>query len=210
MEADWEIEVGAGSPVIQGRWPGFVDLRVHPERASQLPEATELPALAQALRLLNSANSPVWTSKCDVFTIAETVEMDPDELDAPLGSTSHAIGGYVDLLPRSESKWDLPANAAADCKQLCALLHAIPLRCCRVDLVLREAIVWPASFDPARVDVPVAPAANEPASSAAANLPLGITAYFTACGASHDAATRAFERALVEFARVLSAQSTLK
>ncbi len=47
MEADWEIEVGAGSPVIQGHWPGFVDLRVHPERASQLPEATELPALAR-------------------------------------------------------------------------------------------------------------------------------------------------------------------
>ena len=206
MEADWEIEVGVGSPVIQARWPGFVDLRAHPERASQLPEATELPALAQALRLLNSANSPVWTSKCDVFAVPDTTEMDPDELDAPLGSTSHAIGGYIDLLPRSESRWNLLATAETDCRQLCALLHAIPLRCCRVDLVLREAIC----ADPVRTDLP-APAANEPAANASAtNLPLGITAYFTACGASLDAATRAFERALVEFARVLSAQSTLK
>ena len=44
MEADWEIEVGGKAPVIEARWPGFVDLRLHPERASQFPEAAELPA----------------------------------------------------------------------------------------------------------------------------------------------------------------------
>ena len=27
MEADWEVEVGGGAPVIEAFWPGFVDLR---------------------------------------------------------------------------------------------------------------------------------------------------------------------------------------
>jgi hypothetical protein len=39
MEADWEFEVGGDAPVIEAPWPGFVDLRLHPERAWQLSEA---------------------------------------------------------------------------------------------------------------------------------------------------------------------------
>ena len=27
MEADWEVEIGGGAPVIDALWPGFVDLR---------------------------------------------------------------------------------------------------------------------------------------------------------------------------------------
>jgi hypothetical protein len=53
MEADWEFEVGpdaAGlaAPVIDALWPGFVDLRRAPELAWHLPEAAQLPALAEA------------------------------------------------------------------------------------------------------------------------------------------------------------------
>jgi hypothetical protein len=191
MEADWEIEVGGESPLIEAQWSGFVDLRLHPERASQLPEDAALPALAEALQLLNSAASPVWTSKCDVWSIVDLAGIDPDELDAPPGFAAHAIGGYLDLLHRKERNWDLPAIAAANCKHLCNLLHAIPLRCCRVDLVVRQAIL-------------------NPASEAAASRSLGITAYFTACGPSHAEVTGTFQSALAEFARVLSAQSTLE
>ena len=35
MEADWEFEVGGDAPVIEARWPGFVDLRRNPERAME-------------------------------------------------------------------------------------------------------------------------------------------------------------------------------
>jgi hypothetical protein len=186
MEADWEIEVGGESPLIEAQWSGFVDLRLHPERASQLPEAAALPALAEALEVLNSATSPVWTSKCDVWSIADLAGIDPDELDAPPAFAAHAMAGYIDLLHRNQRKWDLPAAAAADCKHLCSLLHEIPLRCCRVDLVVRQAILNPASV-------------------AAESIRLGITAYFTACGPSHAEATGTFQSALAEFARVLSA-----
>ena len=112
MEADWELELGGESPVIEARSPGFVDLRLHPEHASRLPEAAALPALAQALEVLNSATSPLWTSKCDVWPVADMAEFDADELDAPPGFAAHAIGGYIDLLPRNQHKWELPANSS--------------------------------------------------------------------------------------------------
>ena len=67
MEADWEIEIGGGAPIIEAHWSGLVDLRVNPERARLLPEAQQLPALCHALVRLNAPASPVWTSKCDVF-----------------------------------------------------------------------------------------------------------------------------------------------
>jgi len=191
MEADWEVELGGESPVIEARAPGFVDLRLHPEQASRLPETAAFPALAHALEVLNSATSPVWTSKCDAWPVIAPADFDPDELDAPPGCAAHAMGGYIDLLHRNECKWDLPAAATADCKHLCSLLHAIPLRCCRVDLVVRRAVLNAA---PAAVPSTI----------------LGVTAYFTACGRSHAEATGTFQSVLAEFARVLSAQSTLE
>jgi hypothetical protein len=47
-----------------------------------------------------------------------------------------------------------PAN------MVCTVLRAVPLRCCRVDLIIRRAFITPAT-----------------------ERTLGITAYFTACGA---------------------------
>ena len=38
MEADWEIEIGGDAPVIEAHWFGFVDLRIEPSRANELPE----------------------------------------------------------------------------------------------------------------------------------------------------------------------------
>jgi hypothetical protein len=191
MEADWEIEVGGESPVIDAHWPGSVDLRRHPERVLQLPEAQAFPVLAQALEVLNAETSPVWTSKCDVWPIVDLAGFDPDELDAPAGCDAHAIGGYLDLLLRDERKWDLIATAAADCKHLCSLLREVPLRCCRVDLVVRQAI-----FDSAHL--------------ADGSMSLAMTAYFTACGPTPAEAAATIQAALAEFARVLSAPSTLE
>ena len=48
-------------------WPGFVDLRAEPARIVEIAEAAALPALASLLLALNAAESPVWTSKCDMW-----------------------------------------------------------------------------------------------------------------------------------------------
>jgi hypothetical protein len=184
MEADWEVELGGEAPVIEALWPGFVDLRLHPEQAWQLTEAAQLPTLAEALAKLNAAPSPVWTSKCDLWPVLDSGAFDPDELDAPHGSGAHAIGCYIDILPTSGPQWGQPAEAV--CKHLCGLLRAFPLRCCRVDLVIRRAFI------------------------AAGPMNLGITAYLTACGSSPAAAEQTLGAALGAFAGVLCGQSTLE
>jgi hypothetical protein len=201
MEADWEFEVAGdtpvdeaearetpviGTPIIDAFWPGFVDLRRNPERVWQLPEAEDLPALAEALAVLNAPASPVWTSKCDVWHIADLAEFDPDELDAQLGCSAHVMGCYIDLLPKGDGQWDLPDEAAAACKRVCNLLRAILLRCSRVDLVIRRAFLAP--------DV----------------MGLGITAYLTTCGRSPAEAAQTLQDALAAFARVLAGDSTLQ
>lgn len=191
MEADWEFEVGGDAPVIEAGWPGFIDLRRFPERALQLPEALELPAMAKALARLNGIGSPVWTSKCDVWPVTDRAAFDADELDAPPGCDTHAIACYVDLLARddasrSDRQWPSPGRIADDCKQVCGLLSAVPLQCCRVDLVIRRAFIAPDRTS------------------------LGITAYLTACGSSKGEARQALGAALAAFTDALCGHSKVE
>jgi len=185
MEADWEFEVGGDAPVIDAHWSGFVDLQRTPERARELPEAAQFPALVDALARLNAASSPVWTSKCDVWENLELEALDADELDAPSDCFAHPIGCYIDLLPKNDQPWPLPEVAANQCRQVCNRLHKIPLRCCRVDLVIRRAYVAPDVMD------------------------LGITAYLTCCGASSPESTRTLSAALAAFPGAISARSSI-
>ena len=157
MEADWEVEIGRGAPVIDAGWPGLVDLRVTPDQAAQLPEAREIPALADALVRLNAPLSPVWTAKSDVW---HPEEFDPDELDAPGDAGTHAIACYVDLLTRNDRQWATPDEVISATKEICARIHSAALHGCRADLVIRRAFISPGRQD------------------------LGITAYLTACGST--------------------------
>jgi hypothetical protein len=193
LEADWEFEVGGDAPVIDACWPGFVDLRWAPELAGNSPnrvrtlqEVAQLPALATALERLNSQRSQVWTSKCDFWPALEPGEFDSDELDAAAGCSAHAMGCYIDLLPKSDQQWPLPGMVAAACGHVCASLHGVPLRNCRVDLIVRRAIIAPDLMDH------------------------GITAYITACGSTAGTAKDALQDALHAFAHALCRDSTLQ
>jgi hypothetical protein len=147
--------------------------------------------LAAFLEQLNAAASPVWTSKCDVWPVVDFAEFDPDELDAPPGSATHAMGCYIDLLPRIAQRWGQPDYAVAGCKQMCIQLYGVPLRCCRVDLIVRQAVIGQSL-----------PASNP--------MSLGITAYLTACGPSEFDADNTLGDALVAFGDALLSNSTLK
>jgi hypothetical protein len=181
VEADWEFEVGGGAPVIEAQWPGFVDLQCAPECSRLLPEARQMPALAKALEDLNASSSPVWTSKCDFWPCLDADEFDPGELDAEPGCCGCAIGCYIDLLPRSDQQWRLPEQIASACKDLCSLLCAVPLRCCRADLVIRRAFLTAERMD------------------------LGMTVYLTSCGESPEKAAQKLQDALMAFTGALSA-----
>jgi hypothetical protein len=180
MEADWEWEVGEGAPVIVADWPGLIDLRRAPERAHELLEAAALPALADALQALNAAASPVWTSKCDFWPSLGPGNFDPDELDAPPGHALHALGCYIDLLARDRSKWTLAPQVEAASRTWCASWKEVPLRGCRVDLVMRRALLSPQVVH------------------------FGITAYLTACGQNPNEARDSLGHALRAFALTIT------
>lgn len=171
MEADWAFEIGGDAPVMESPWPGFVDLRAEPEKAAGLTECAELPGLADVLINLNSPNSPVWTSKTDVF-IPDRV--DHDELDSPHDEAVSSIACYIDVLMRGDQVWNSPLNAEQTCRRFCERLRAIPLRSCRIDLVVRRAFL-------------------------ADTADLGTTVYFTACGRTAAAAKNRLSECLNAF-----------
>ena len=175
MEADWEVQIGGDAPVIDACWDGLVDLRRSPGLAMKLPESTQLEGLAEALVQLNSAGSPVWTSKCDVW---RPDEFAPDEMDAQ-EEENRAMACYVDLLPRTDEQWPTQEQVVTACQSVCLRLRNVPLRCCRADLIVRRA--WTA---PNRKSV-------------------GITAYLTACGSSLDGAIAVLASALKVFVEVV-------
>jgi len=166
---------GLAAPVIDAQWAGFVDLQRHQELAENLPEAAQFSALGEALARLNAPDSPVWTSKCDFWPHLEPTEFDPDELDAPPGCSAHATGCFIDLLPKSDQQWTLPEMAGKACRRVCGLLSAVPLRCCRADLVIRRAIITSDMMD------------------------LGITVFLTSCGESQATAAKTLIAALAAF-----------
>ena len=177
MEADWDFEIGGDAPIIDAHWSGFVDLRTHPERVSELYECRDFPALADALARLNGADSPVWTSKTDVFT---PDHFDPDEMDASIDETGNALACYIDLLPRTDKMWDSASKVERDCRRICTELRTNTLPCCRVDIVVRGALVVGTDD-------------------------LGATAYFTACGPTLADAKNRLGECVMAFTRVVAA-----
>lgn len=176
MEADWEFEIGGDGPVIEANWPGFVNLRDEPIRVGELAETGMLPGLATALLHLNKAESPVWTCKTDVFV---PEQVDADELAASGEEAKFAIACYIDLLMQSDQVWSVPIKAEVDCRELCARMKEIPLRCCRVDLVVRRARV-------------------------ADRNALGATVYLTACGPTPMGARERLADCLMAFAGLIA------
>ena len=176
MEADWEFEIGGDAPIIDPNWSGFVDLRIEPNRAEEFPEARQLPGLAYVLARLNAMNSPVWTCKADVFV---PDQIDPDELDATSEDASQSIACYIDLLPRNSQRWNSLTRAEHACTNLCVRLREIPLRRCRVDLVVRGAHLESDAND------------------------LGATLYLTACGPTESGALCRLAECLSLFAGLL-------
>jgi hypothetical protein len=185
MEADWEFEIGGDAPVIEAWWAGLVDLRRSPASVVEISEAAELPTLGEALIRLNAATSPVWTSKCGLWADGAG-QFDADEFDAPAGGTAHIHGCYVDVSARGEEQWQSADALAAACKSWSAKLRKLPLRSCRVDLVVRRAFTAPERMG------------------------LAVTAYVTGSGSTASEARASLEAALVAFADVLCAESTLQ
>ncbi|MGA8043441.1 MAG: hypothetical protein WCA37_11610 [Terracidiphilus sp.] len=178
MEADWEVEIGGDAPVLDAAWSGFIDLRQTHAEAHTLDEVKNFPPLGAVLVRLNSNRSPVWTAKCDFWQLDE---FDPFELDAPLLPGQYALACYIDLFARNRAEWSSPQQAMDWCRALCLLLHQLPLRNSRADLVIRAAYL--------------------PGDEAG----FGVTAYLIAVGADEPGARAQLTKALVAFADSIDA-----
>ena len=133
MIADWTVEVGPDSPTIDVPWPGWVDLRSHPELAAGLPEAALYPEL---LPLLHRA--ALLTSKVDVFAVARD-EVDPELVEGePDEATTHGLGSYLDCLGGL-----LPFDAAErTARAAVARLRTVPFPRAVVEIVIRPARLY--------------------------------------------------------------------
>ncbi len=171
MEADWSVEIGAGLPVIDADWPGFVDLRSGPGSIDSVSEAVAEPALRDALVMLNDAASPVFTSKCDVWALG-TDEIDPDEFGCESqGACAAGWASWIDLIARDPQRFASFVTHEAWVRQTVAHLQAEALSCGRVDLVVRAA-------------------------TTSGREGFGITLYAAGCGVDTQAARAAWERVL--------------
>jgi hypothetical protein len=111
MLSESSVECGHDDPVVVVPWSDpdnpsrhFIDLRENPYDLDWIEEAAQHPALLHSLRALNAPRSPVYTAKCDVWTIPSDelsplrLELDLIPEDSPAG-----IANYIDLLWRERS-----------------------------------------------------------------------------------------------------------
>lgn len=138
MEADWAVEIGAGLERMDADWAGWVDLRGHPERVGAIAEAAGRPALVEALLLLNGAESPVFTAKCDVWALGAE-EIDPLEFEAEAGAGVVGVASYVDVMARDAGMFGSFARHEAWARAAALALRGVAGRNGRVDLVVRAA-----------------------------------------------------------------------
>lgn len=148
MFAEWSAECSADDPVLVVPWKDpegsahFIDLRADPYEIYAIPEAENYPALQQALRALNAPRSPVFTAKCDTWTLADD-EREPLrltlDLTEDLGRTGFA--SYIDLLWRDRTVFASSHRQQQMLDRLVRLAAPLPSTLSALEMVLRPALI---------------------------------------------------------------------
>ena len=148
MLTDWSALCSPEDPLLVVPWSdpagklSWVDLRANPYDFDLIPEAVQYPALLQALRALNATRSPVFTAKCDVWSLAEEelanihLEMGIEEADSRAG-----IGSYIDLVWRERSTFASAAQQQQWIGRLLRLAVSLEHPTAAVECILRPALL---------------------------------------------------------------------
>lgn len=170
MEADWAAEIGPELPHIHVPWAGFTDLRHNSATVNAIQETAEHPALREALLVFNSPASPVFTAKCDLWTLSQS-EIDPDEFAAYAEDAHHGTASYIDLIRRDRAAFSSFEFHERWVRALTDALRLLEIPNGRVEFILRPSTV------------------DEHAG-------FGLTLYAAGCGASPGNAYNAWQTVL--------------
>ncbi|SEB76842.1 hypothetical protein SAMN05443244_1787 [Terriglobus roseus] len=148
MLSEWSAECGADDPVLVVPWSSpdgeleWVDLREDPYALDDIHEANDHPALMAALRALNGPRSPVFTAKCDVWT------MDSDELEAArmelMVEDAVATAGmvsYIDMVWRERTIFASRPRMEQMLYRLDRMAVELSYSLAQVEYILRPAVV---------------------------------------------------------------------
>jgi len=183
MLTDWSALCSPEDPVLVVPWSdpagklSWVDLRMNPYDFDSIPEAVQYPALLQALRALNATRSPVFSAKCDVWSLGQEelanlqLEMDAEEVDFRAG-----VGSYIDLVWRERSTFASAAQQQQWIGRFLRLAAALEHPTAAVESILRPALL---DFEQAQEGY-------------------AVSLYVKALGPDPDGALAAWSAALVE------------
>jgi hypothetical protein len=139
VQADYSVECGPGDEALEVPWsapnggPSYVDLKQHPERLDEIPEAVEHPPLRGFLAKVNGRAS-LLTAKCDTwFTRELTPEEDVFQAEAKFAS-------YVDVLFADSTARSLERNEQF-AGELFRLLQRAPEMQAAVEMYIRRCYV---------------------------------------------------------------------
>ena len=171
MEADWSVEIGPDLPSVVVPWEGFVDLRNKSRDTLQIiNEAASHPSLREALFTLNSKDSPVFTSKCDAWSL-DGGEIDKDEFGATDERANCGFAAYIDVLIRDRDRFRAFEFHELWVRDLTRELRTRELPDGRIEFVVRSATVQ-------------------------SNSGFAVTIYAAGCGADPPAAYSSWETVL--------------
>ncbi len=156
MLAEWSVECAPDDPVLVVPWSDpsdptgnrrFIDLRENPYDLDHLPEAELYAPLLQALRALNAGRSPVFTAKCDAWSMdadelnALRAELDLGDFTLDLREMAHGFASYVDLLVRERSVFASFHQNEEFASRLVRRAEPLDYACAMLDCVIRPAMV---------------------------------------------------------------------
>jgi hypothetical protein len=148
MLAEWCVECSAEEPVLVVPWKDpdgnaeFIDLRANPYDLHRIPEAEQHPPLMQALRALNATRSPVFTAKCDAWTLdLEEMEQLRFNLDVSAADAPAGFASYIDLVWRERAIFTSFHQQEQRLQRLTRLAAAIDRTTAGMECVLRAALV---------------------------------------------------------------------
>ena len=145
---EWSTAIAADDPVLVVPWQSpdgrlqWVDLREDDFALDEIQEADEHPALLAALRALNSARSPVFTAKCDVWPMeTEELEATRDDLLLEPEQAGAGVACYLDLLWRDRGIFASRHRTEQVLHRLDRMIEELPGSLAKAEAVVRPAVV---------------------------------------------------------------------